>query len=267
MFVLLQGVLYLVVVFGGVGAYVECVGVADECFEGVVGGGVLESVLAEFGVEGEVADDSCAVDVSALEGELVDDVGVADESEAQGVLFAAYLGAGDALRAVEVDHLAVLFEVVEDAHPVGAYGEDVDAVLLDVVYLLSLVLFYDDFVGESCGAHGFDAFHERLLHVDFAARDVEVVAGDAYDEVVAEGAGTFQEPYVPEVQEVVGAVGDDFLHKSPRFCRSLNALMRVVLSSWVRHPMCPTRNILSAMSPPFGHIQMRYSSLRILNIS
>ena len=64
--------------------------------------------------------------------------------------------------AVEVDHLAVLLEVVEFARPVGAHGEHVDAHRADVVDLLSLVLLDDHLVGYPEGLDRAHALVEGL---------------------------------------------------------------------------------------------------------
>ena len=49
-------------------------------------------------------------------------------------------------------------------------------------------------------------------------------------------------------------------------CNSLNAATSVELFSGVSAPIWPTRKIVSRISPPFGQIQIPYSSLSVSNI-
>ena len=128
------------------------------------------------------------------------------------VLLLAQHGRGDALGARQVDHLAVLVQVVEVAHPVAAHGEDVNVVLLYVVDLLPEVVLDDDLVGDARGADRLHALQHVVLHVELAALAVEVVVRHAHDEVVAQCLGATQQVDVALVQQVVGAVCDYFLH-------------------------------------------------------
>jgi hypothetical protein len=148
--------------------------------------------------------------------ETVGDAAGADDAEPHhaGVLV-AQLGARDALGALEVDDLAVVLQVVELAQPVGTDREDVDVVPLDVVDLLALVLLDDHLIGEAALLDILDPVHEALLDVQLAAGVVEVLGGDGDDQVVAEGAGAFEEASVPVMEQVECSVGDD-AHGTPR---------------------------------------------------
>ena len=59
------------------------------------------------------------------------------------------LCAGDTLGAWQIDHLAVLIQVVELSLPVGPDSEDIDIILLDIVDLLTYIVFDDDLIGIS----------------------------------------------------------------------------------------------------------------------
>ena len=107
-------------------------------------------------------------------------------------MLAAYLGARHATCAFKVHHLTVSFEVVELSAPVASHGEDIYIKAFDVVNLLTLIFFDDNFVSQACGAHGLYTLHERLLHVNLSTLAVERVGGDAHDEVVAQCLCTFQ---------------------------------------------------------------------------
>ena len=124
----------------------------------------------------------------------------------------AQLGAGNALRAVEVHYLAVLVQVIEVPAPVRPDSEDIHVVVADVVDFLAVVLLRYHLIGDTEGLYGLDAIHQRLLHIDLAAILVEVRGSDAYDQVVAQLFCPAQQVYVSVVQQVERAVGDDFLH-------------------------------------------------------
>ena len=124
----------------------------------------------------------------------------------------AQLGAGNALRTIEVHDLAVLVQVIEVPAPVRPDSEDIHVIVADVIDLLAVVLLRYHLVGDAEGLHGLDAVHQRLLHVDLAAVLVEVRGGNAHDQVVAQLLCPAQQVYMSVVQQVERAVGDDFLH-------------------------------------------------------
>ena len=128
-------------------------------------------------------------------------------------LLLAELGGGDALRAGQIDHLAVLAEVVEMAFPVGAHGEDVDIVLLDVVDFLTHIVLDDDLIGQARGPDGLNALEHVVADVELATLAIEIVVGDSHDEVVAQRLRPPQQVDVALVQQVVSAVSDDFFHR------------------------------------------------------
>ena len=59
--------------------------------------------------------------------------------------------------------------------PVGTDSKDIDAQPLDVVYFLTLIFLDDYLIGQSGPLHIVDAFHERLLHIQFPSCPVERV--------------------------------------------------------------------------------------------
>ena len=122
---------------------------------------LVDECLDVVGVARPGALDVDAADEVRLIDEPVRDASGAGNADAQdaGVLV-AQLGAGNALRAIEVDDLAVVVQVVELAEPVRADGEDVDAILLDVVDLLAFVLLEDHLVGQATVLHVLDAIHQ-----------------------------------------------------------------------------------------------------------
>ena len=125
------------------------------------------------------------------------------------------LGAGDTLGAGQIDDLAIFFQIVEMALPVAADGEDVDIVFLDVVDLLTEIVFDDNLIGITGGPDGFDALKHVVTDVELAALAVETVVGDTDNQVVAQGFGAPQKIEVPLMEQIVSAVGNDFLHGFP----------------------------------------------------
>ena len=121
---------------------------------------------------------------------------------------------GNALGAREIDHLAVLVQVVELPLPVGSDGEDIDIILLDIIDLLPHIVLDDDLIGISGSFHGLDTLQDIIADVEFAATPVEAVARHTDNEVIAELSCPAKEVDVTLMEEVVGAVGDDFGHCS-----------------------------------------------------
>ena len=168
---------------------------------------------------------------------------VTDEADPDLTLFRAHFRAGDAFGAGQVDHLAVIAQVVKLAGPVGSDGEDVHAKALDVVDLLAFVFFDDDLIGDPRLAERFDPLHQGLLHIDFAAGFVKVVRGDPDDQPVAERLGPLQQADMSVVKQVVGSVSDHFRHSvtpivaAGRGQRSSSARASVNRSMYRRSPI------------------------------
>lgn len=116
------------------------------------------------------------------------------------------------MGAREIDHLAVLVQVVELPLPIGPDGEDIDIILLDIVDLLPHIVLDDDLIGISGSFDGLDPLQDIITDVEFAAPPVETVAGHTDNEIVAELFCPAKEVDVTLVEEVVGAIGDNFDH-------------------------------------------------------
>ena len=98
------------------------------------------------------------------------------------------------------------------AYPIGAYGEDVDTIFLDVVNLLTDIVFDDDFIGKARSLYCLHTFEHIVAHVELTTTTVEAVAGDTYDEIVAKCLRPSQQVDMPLVQQVIGTICDDFFH-------------------------------------------------------
>ena len=94
-------------------------------------------------------------------------------------------GTAYAFGAWEIHYLCKFVKVIELAFPVGSDGEDVYVVFLDVVDLLSYIVFDDDFVGIACCLDGFYPLEDVVAYVELSTATVEGVGGHAYDEVIA----------------------------------------------------------------------------------
>ncbi len=109
------------------------------------------------------------------------------DAEAQSFLhFVAKLRARNALCPGQIDHLAVLAEVVEFAFPVAANGKDVDTVFLHVVDFLAYIIFDDYLVGQTSSSHCFDALEHVVAHVELSSVSVEIIVRHAYYQSVAQ---------------------------------------------------------------------------------
>ncbi len=197
------------------GGDIDGIDVGDELVE--VGKGIDAMLRGEgFGLSPIGIEDGyhlCPIHYLGFGHETMGDATTADDAYAVDVLaLGTEHGATDAFGAGQIDDLAVFVEVVELALPIAADGEDVDIVLLDVVDLLTEVVLNDDFVGVACGLDGLDTLEDVVAHIELAATTVEAVAGDSDDEIVAQLLGSAEEVDVSLMQEVVGAVGNDFDH-------------------------------------------------------
>lgn len=122
------------------------------------------------------------------------------------------LRAGDTLGARQIDYLAVLVQIVELPHPVGPDGEDIDIILLNIVDLLPHIVLDDHLIGIACSLHGLDSFQDIVPDIEFSPPPVEAIARHPDDQIIAEFLRPSKEIDVTLVEEVVGAVGDDFYH-------------------------------------------------------
>ena len=175
---------------------------------------VLRQAVGMVGHEVVDARHLDGIDEVALGHKAAGDAACTDNTDAHHLaLLLAELGGGDALRAGQIDHLAVLAEVVEMAFPVGAHGEDVDIVLLDVVDFLTHIVLDDDLIGQARGPDGLNALEHVVADVELATLAIEIVVGDSHDEVVAQRLRPPQQVDVALVQQVVSAVSDDFFHR------------------------------------------------------
>ena len=154
-----------------------------------------------------------AIHKSGLGNKATGNAATANNTDTGGhlLLFAKHRG-GDALGAGEINDLAIFVQIIKLAFPVGTNGEDVYIVFLNVVNLLTEIVFYDYLIGQACGLNGLDTLKHVIAHVELAALAIKIVVGDTYDEVVAQRLGTTKEIDVTLMKKVVGAIGDYFLH-------------------------------------------------------
>ena len=210
-----QAALGIVVVREMWGGDIDGIDVGDKLVEVGIG---LDAMLRGkgFGLSPIGIEDGyylCPIHHLGFGHETMGDATTADDANAIDVLaLGTEHGTADAFGAGQIDDLAVFVEVVELALPIAADGEDVDIVLLDVVDLLTEVILDDDFVGVACGLDGFDTLEDVVADIELAATTIEAVAGDSDDEIVAQLLGSAKEVDVSLMQEVVGAVGNDFDH-------------------------------------------------------
>ena len=190
MFATFDCLFYLVIMMLGGRDYVERVGTVEQVFKrGRLTVGSLQRVGEIFVVDAENMTNLQTVHEATLTLYLVKDRRLAHKTKRHRLLLAAYLCARHTRGAFKVDNAAVGFEIVELAAPVASHGEDVDVQAFYVVNLLTLILFYDDLIGDACGLYSLHTFHERLLHVYLTALTVEGVGGYAHNEIVAKSLG------------------------------------------------------------------------------
>lgn len=96
--------------------------------------------------------------------------------------------------------------------PVGPDGKDIHIILLDIFDLLPHIVLDDDLICKSGYFDGLDMLQDIIAHIEFTASPVETVARHANYEVIAELFCPAEEVDVTLMEEVVGAVGDDFGH-------------------------------------------------------
>ncbi len=215
MFAGLEGTLG-VVVMGQVGrGNIDCIDLLDEGVE------IFEGLKIELFGEGvglglvgiEDGDDICPAHNLGFRYEPAGYPAGTDDTDLADILrFLTELRAGNALGARKIDHLAVLVQVVELSLPVGPDGEDIDIILLDIVNLLPNIVLDDDLIGISGCFDGLDTLQDIIAHIEFPSPPVETVARHTDDEIVAELFCPAKEVDVTLMEEVVGAVGDDFGH-------------------------------------------------------
>lgn len=101
-----------------------------------------------------------AADAARLAHKAARNASRADDADAlDAALFRAEHRTGDVLGSLEVDDLAMVFQIVELSFPVGADRENVDMVLLDVAEFLAYGFLDDNLVGEA----GFFTFSIRVI--------------------------------------------------------------------------------------------------------
>ena len=109
----------------------------------------------------------------------------------------------------QIDHLAVLFEIVEVAFPVRSYGEDIHVVFLDVVDLLPFVLLDDHLIDVARLLDRLDTFHHAVPCVHLPALKIEVVSGHPHNQPITKLLCPAQQIDMPLMQYIKGTVGDD----------------------------------------------------------
>ena len=155
-------------------------------------------------------------DVACLRHEPPGDAPAADEAHADDFMIVdPPHGTGDALRPLEVAHLAEVFQVIEFSLPIGAQDEKIDAVFLDVLDLLPDMVLDNDLIGEAGLLDVLDARHQGVHDVELAARLIEALRRHADDQVVAQRLGALKQTVVALMKEIERAVGDYFLHFLP----------------------------------------------------
>ena len=100
--------------------------------------------------------------------------------------------AGNAFCTWKIYDFAEFVQVVEFPFPVRADCEDVDAVYLDVIYLLTDIFLDYDFICITGISYGLDSFYEAVMCVQFATFQVEVVRGYSYNQIVSEFLGPLE---------------------------------------------------------------------------
>ena len=84
--------------------------------------------------------------------------------------------------------------------------------MLDVVYLLTEIVFNDDFICNSCLLDRFDSFKDIVTDIEFASASVKAVACDSYYKVVSQGFSSVQKVNMALMQKVICSICDYFLH-------------------------------------------------------
>ena len=140
-----------------------------------------------------------AVDILAFPDEFVENRRISQQSDTQSAFFRADLGAGNALCAFQINHLAVFLQIIKGTDPVGTDRKDIHAQTADIIDLLSFVFLDDDFIRESGAADAFNTLRQGLFDVDFTAGTVKVLGRYADDQVVSQRFCAFQKPYMPLV--------------------------------------------------------------------
>ena len=100
-------------------------------------------------------------------------------------------GAGNIFRPFQVNHLAVILQVIKLSCPVGAYGKDIHLVLFNVPEFLPWRLLDDNLIGKPGFPYIFNPGHQGVHHIKLPPGLVVFFRGDAYDQVVPQRLGPF----------------------------------------------------------------------------
>ena len=159
------------------------------------------------------------VDIGAFLAEFSHKMGFPHKAEAQIPLSRTDLRGGNPLRAGQIDHTAVIVEIVELSYPIRTDGENIHLIFPDIINLLSFVLLHNHHIGDAERFYRFHPLDQRLLNVDLPARFIKVIRSNPDYKVIAQRFRALQKPYVTVMQQVKCPVSDYFYHTVLRFQR------------------------------------------------
>ena len=68
--------------------------------------------------------------------------------------------------------------------PIRTDREDIYSKPAYIIYFLTFILFYNDFIGQTGCFNSLYTFHQRLLNIYFTSGLIKSVSGYAYNEIV-----------------------------------------------------------------------------------
>jgi len=182
---------------------------------------IVEGIKAEFmgksvrlGPVGiEDGDDVGPAHYLGFRDEPVGDPAGSDDANLADILcLGTKLGAGDTHGTRQVDHLAVLVQVIELSHPVGPDGEDINVILLDIIDLLPYIVLDDHLIGIPGRLDGLHPLKHIVPDIELPPPPVEAVARHPDDQIIAELLRATKEVDVALVEKVVSTVCYYFDH-------------------------------------------------------
>ena len=114
--------------------------------------------------------------------------------------------AGDVPRSLQVNHPAIILQIIKISHPVGTNGKNIDIIFFDIVKFLPLGLLDDNLIGKPGLSHIFDARQQGIYYIQLSPGPVVGLRGHAHDQVISQRLRPLKQPVMPFMEKVECAV-------------------------------------------------------------